>query len=51
MNNMYKKPEFMIVKMTVEDILTDSHLENFSSSFETGTNIVPGDDLSPFIEI
>ena len=51
MNILYKEPEFNVVKMTAEDILTDSHLENFSSSFETGTNIVPGDDLSPFIEI
>ena len=50
MRNTYNEPEFKIVNMTNEDILTKSTLDPFSSGFETGNNTLPG-DMIPIIDL
>ena len=47
----YSQPEFKVFNMINEDILTTSVLNSVPSGFEAGTNITPGDDMAPFIEI
>ena len=44
MNKIYNEPEIKIVKMKGEDILTDSHLEDKTNGWETGSD-------APFIPL
>ena len=35
---LYNEPEFKVVKMASEDVLTASKLDDFTSGWETGSN-------------
>ena len=50
MNKNYNKPEFKVVKMKNEDIITDSHLEDLTNGWETNTE-QPGGGTVPLIEL
>ena len=50
MTKAYKDPELKVIKMTGEDILTDSTLEQISSGWETNPNVEGGGTV-PFVTL
>ena len=46
----YNEPEFKVVKMSNEDVLTDSHLDDLTNGWETGSN-EPGGGTVPVINL
>jgi hypothetical protein len=50
MNKTYNEPEFKVVKMSREDVLTTSILEDNTSGWETDPN-QQGGGTAPFLEL
>ena len=50
MNKTYNEPEFKVVKMASEDVLTASTLDDFESGW-TSNSEQPGGGSVPFLEL
>ena len=47
----YNEPEFKIVAMTNEDVLTASRLDNISSAWETASNQEDGGTVPAILDL